>query len=86
MGSRMQGIARVHGVSLQQGARVHQEAMRSGRKVVDARRFYPFSDSESPVKRMSVIIPCHSSLVSNFGSVHFAPTRSNSICHREIDL
>lgn len=59
-GSWMQGKAHVHSVSLQQGAKVHQEAVCAGRKAVDAKRFYPFSDSESPVKRMSVTIPCHS--------------------------
>lgn len=42
------------------GARMHQEAVRSGRKAMDTRRFYPYSDSESPVKRMSVTVPCHS--------------------------
>lgn len=66
----MQDKAPAHSVSLQQGAKVHQEAVCEGRKPVDANRFYPFSDSESPLKRRYVIIPCH--LVSNFGSVHFA--------------
>jgi hypothetical protein len=57
----MQGKKHTFTVSLlQQGARMHQEAVRSGRKAMDTRRFYPYSDSESPVKRMSVTIPCHS--------------------------
>ena len=51
----MQGEGRFHSDSLQQGARIHQDA-------VNARLFHPFSDSELPMKRMSVITPCHNSL------------------------
>nr|PNR43983.1 hypothetical protein PHYPA_016366 [Physcomitrium patens] len=56
--SWMQFISYVHSISLQQDTRMYEEALCAARNASDARHFYPESDSESPVKRMSVIIPC----------------------------